>query len=242
MELRVPAGGQAGGSFTVSNETAGPILVVVEAEALTPKGYAPVEPAAWLQLQPSSVILQAGESAKVAYAVRVPHDAVGELASEVVFVQHIGTERGGVQVRMGMALYVAVAGTERLALSIEQMALHASKDGAQAQLRIANHGNIHCRPEGMVSLVNANGQPVAQGRLNRGMPIHPDGIGTFTVPMAVPQPGTYQLTAELTCHASTEAPVRLRAVQQGELHATGSWTTAATSSAPAQASMSGSGR
>lgn len=239
VELRAPAGGRATGQFTVSNETSGPILVMVEAEPLAPKGYVPVEPSVWLTLTPSSVILQAGESANVAYAIHVPHDAAGELASEVVFVQHIGADKGGVQVRMGMAIYTAITGTERLALSLEHMALQAGKDGGHIQMRVANQGNIHCRPEGTVSLTAADGRVVAQGKLNRGMPIHPEGAGTFMVPITLPEPGSYQLAADLTCQASAESPVRLTSVQQGAFNAAGSWVASTPVSIPSSA---GAGR
>lgn len=238
VELRAPAGGEASGQFTVGNDTNGPILVIMETEPLTSKGYAPIEPSVWLSVRPSSVIVQAGESAQVAYAVRVPHEAAGELAAEVVFVQHIGMERGGVQVRMGMAVYAAVAGTERLAASIEQMALQTGKDGAHIQLRIANRGNVHCRPEGLVRLLSADGQVTAQGRLNRGMPIHPDAVGTFTVPINVPEPGAYQITADLACHGSAD-PVRLTAVQQGELNAAALWSPSNAAAASAHAPVVG---
>jgi hypothetical protein len=226
VELRATAGSRLHGAFVVTNDTEEPGTVTVETEVLSRTGYVQRGPKEWLTVTPSLLELAPGESGEVTYDVSVPEDARGELAAVVVFVQNLAPQAGGVQVRFGMSVYVSVSGTEELALAVEEIALRSSQEASQVWLRNANAGNDHCRPEGSVLVNDPSGHTLGQGQLVRGAPVHPGQQGTFVV--SLPDgfhlaQGTYQLVADLTCHAASQVPSRLHVRQVGEVLESGQW-------------------
>jgi hypothetical protein len=217
IEARAAAGGTIEGRFTVANETAAPTDIRVELEPLSPTAYGAQSPAAWLRMNPERFALGPGQSVEVAYAAAVPAAAQGELAAEIIFVQD-PPAGGGIQVRFGVALYVSVAGTERLRLEPGPMSLHPGTP-ATIRLTLGNGGNVHCRPEGRVSVRDAAGRSAGQGILARGMPALPGRADAFTVALAGGPlgPGAYRLTADLTCPATAGPPLALQIEQSGRL-------------------------
>ena len=106
------------------------------------------------------------------------------------------------------------------------MELRVSGDrSVSAWMEIANHGNVHCRPEGTVRVLDADGQQLDQQLLPRGMPVSPSGSASFSVPMPAVRaaPGAYALTAELGCHTVAGLPVQLTASQSGRLTESNDW-------------------
>ena len=228
IELQAAPGSSSHGAFAVTNETGAPIVVTVEIEAMGPSGYAGRDLSKWLAVSPAHLELAPGQSQDVAYTIAVPTGESGELAAEVVFVQNVGA--GSVQVRFGMAVYMSIKGTERLDLAIEEMALRRSREGlASAWLRIANHGNIHCRPEGQIRVWHADGTLMSEQAMIRGMPVPPGGTSSFQVefPSLRIDPGTYDLEAELSCYARAGIPVTLRAKQAATIGVSDEHTDAA---------------
>ena len=205
VELRAEAGAEVRGVFQVVNDTEESLRITVEREVLSSTGYIQCPPEEWLELSPSTLDLKPHQQAEVAYHVSVPQETSGELAAEVVFVQPISNNgaNGGVEVRFGIALYVSILGTEHLSLTIGPMSLQAGH-AANVRIPITNRGNVHCRPEGSVTVSKMNGTVLAQGRLARGMPAPPGRLEAFTValPNASLGPGTYRLTADLTCEGA----------------------------------------
>lgn len=221
VELRAKAGAKARGTFTITNETSEPIAISVEQEPLGAPGYLPRPPAEWLTLSPRSFALKPGEEIDLGYVVKVPKDVPGgELAAEVVLVHEPGGPSGGLQVRYGMALYVSILGTERIDLEVGSLSLHPG-DVPIVSIPITNHGNVHCRPEGAVSIARGDGTAVAHGQLTRGMPAPPGELSRFTVglPGVTLTAGTYRIGAALSCHAVAPLPGRWTVEQVGQLTA-----------------------
>ena len=225
IEQRAAPGSTLEGKFHVRNETDQPIAVRVQTEPIG-QGYAPLAPSHWLVLAPDRLDLAPGQESSLAYQIRVPKKAAGELASEVVFVQDMPS--AGLQVRFGMAVYVSIEPTERLALDVERMELRVSGDrSVSAWMEIANHGNVHCRPEGTVRVLDADGRQLDQQPLIRGMPVPPSGSASFGVPMPALRvaPGAYTIGAELGCHAVSGIPVQLSARRSGRVTDSYGWQT-----------------
>ena len=234
VELRVSAGARSEGSFLVRNDTQQPLVLTVETEALSPQGYLQRPCADWLQVAPDRLVLEPGQQDEVRYTVSVPAGAQGELAAEVVFVQAFSSpETGGVQVRFGMALYVSIAGTEQLDLRVEPMRLQAGQPPT-VWIPMTNQGNVHCRPQGTVTVIGVQGQLVAQGILSRGLPVPPAQTATFSVPLGetLMPPGTYRLLVDLTCHATANLPAHVSVEQAGHLDENGQWIASQTASSP----------
>lgn len=223
VETRAKAGEVVTGAFEVVNETATPVRVQMELEPLLGSGPTPD---GWLQVTPQSFELAPGATTEVRYAVSVPEQQSGELSAMVVFAQ---APSGGLQVRFGMALYVSVRGTERLAAALEPMTMDG---GAETVVRVPvmNTGNVHCRPDGRVRLARGTAV-VSESALPLGMPALPGQTEGFRV--ALPggpfAPGAYQLSVELACHATGLAPLALSASQSGRVDAAGTWVGDATS-------------
>ena len=227
VELRAPADAKERGVFRVINDTDEAIVLSVELESLAPASYAPHEPSEWVKVSPSHLKLLPNEASEVEYVVSVPSAAHGELAAEVVFVQDSsGGAPSGIQIRFGMALYVSIAGTERLDLSVGPLHLLTGQAPA-ALIPITNLGNVHCRPEGSVTLRNAGGDMIASGILSRGMPAPPGRMERFRVSLEEARtivPGTYRILADLTCHATAEIPMPIAVDQTGHLDTDGKWS------------------
>jgi len=226
VELRLAVGATAQGAFQVVNDTQSPVTLSVEVESLAPASYAPLSPDQWLQVSPATLTLAPRQQAEVAYVVVVPHDLSGELAAEVVFVQHVSSGSAtGLQVRFGMAVYISIAGTERLQLKAGSLRLQNGQPPT-VLIPLTNDGNVHCRPEGSVVVRNGHGEILAHGTLTRGMPAPPRRVEHFTIRLAAPvfAPGMYQVTADLTCYATAEPPAHVIVETTGELSPDGQWT------------------
>lgn len=236
VELRAATGTQTRGVFHVVNDTEAPMTLSVELEPLSQTGYASRRPRDWLQVSPTTLQLLPQEQAEVAYLVSIPPETQGELAAEVVFVQNMaGAATSGIQVRFGMALYAAIAGTERLQVAIGPMLLRGGTSPTVV-IPLTNDGNVHCRPEGSVAVLGAGNTPLARGTLTRGLPSPPGREEHFTVSLAdasLPA-GRYRLSADLTCHATAAPPARLTAEQPGQLDDHGQWIPTQPPSAPSR--------
>ena len=224
VEQRAAPGAALEGAFRVRNETDQPVAVRVEMESIASRGYLPLAPAQWLALTPERLELAPGQTRDLSYRIRVPAQAAGELAAEVVFVQDMTS--AGLQVRFGMAVYVSIEDTERVSLEMERMELRVGgDDSVSAWMQIANHGNVHCRPEGLVQVADASGGVMDRQPLTRGMPAPPSGSASFSVPMPSVRaaPGAYRLTAEVGCHTVAGLPVQLTATRFGQITESRGW-------------------
>ena len=222
-ELRARPGAALNGDFQVVNDTESPLHLRVEVEPLGPSVYARIPPAQWLSLSSHVVTLEPGQTLPVTYTIRVPQSAVGELAAEVVFVQDM--PGGGLQVRFGTAVYVSIEDTEELSVEIGELHLDA---GVHPVLRvpIMNRGNVHCRPEGHVGVVDDDGTVLARGTIARGMPTFPGRVEHFDAPLTggpFAAPGGYRLEVQLTCHTIAALPTQVSAMQPGTLDDAGHW-------------------
>ena len=226
VELRVSAGARAEGSFLVRNDTQQPLVLTVETEALSSQGYLQRPCADWLQVAPDRLVLEPGQQDEVRYVVSVSAGAQGELAAEVVFVQAFSSpETGGVQVRFGAALYASIEGTERLSVRAVNVGLHTDREAADVRFRLENTGNVHCRPEGELTVDDGAGRVVARGVLPRSAPAHPAHTDVFIAPLAGVRlaPGPYHVTADLTCAAAADVSATVHVDARGTMDDAGQW-------------------
>lgn len=217
VETQAAAGESARGTFVLVNDGDAELRLRVETEPLVGAGP---PPESWLQLGAHELTLAPGASGEVAYEARVGPAQVGELSAMVIFTH----DTPGLQVRYGSALYVGITGTEQASARIDALSVHGGGPSMMARVQVANQGNVHCRPEGRVTLADAAGVR-STGMLPIGMPVLPGRDGAFTVSMTGgPFPaGPYRLEAALQCHAIGLPPVLLDAARTGRIAEDGSW-------------------
>lgn len=226
VETRASAGESARGTFVLVNDGDAELQLRVETEPLLGAGP---PPDAWLRLGPHELTLAPGQTAEVAYEARVAPTQAGELSAMVIFTN----DTPGLQVRYGSALYVGITGTEQAMARIDALTMHGGGPSMMARVQVSNQGNVHCRPEGRVTLADAAGVR-STGALPIGMPVLPGRDGAFTVGVTGgPFPaGAYRLEAALQCHAVGLPPVRLDASLTGQIADDGSWVSDDTAAAP----------
>lgn len=126
----------------------------------------------WLKMRDEKFSLKPGESKKIKFIAKAPKKAQGELVGMLSFRTN-SDSRESVAFMMSGAVYVAVKGTERFAGDIHAMMVTPSTDSVKAGILLRNTGNVHLRPEGIMQILNENGQPIANVELERGQPTYP---------------------------------------------------------------------
>lgn len=154
-EIEVSPNIEKSGVFTVANGDSESVVIKVEPEDWLKlrTGKSPIPVAGWFAMKPEFK-LGPGETRDVGYTVKVPEGVKGELVAQVFF--STGAATGGtlkVTSRFGVALYVGIEGTEIIDPEIKDMSL----GGSAISVTIENHGNVHIRPSGKVTIKDSKG-------------------------------------------------------------------------------------
>jgi len=177
-EISILPGGKAKGIFTVANDGDEPIQVVVQPENWPQKKEA-MDVDSWLTIKPEEFKLGPQGTKKVKYKVRVPQEAEGELMSMVFFATTAPAGKAvNIRTRFGVALYVAIKGTEVLEGEILDLKINrvTAKEGREKLDFIAvveNRGNVHFRPRGKVIIEDGEGKKLDEVEIQYGWPVSP---------------------------------------------------------------------
>jgi len=179
IEISIAPGGKAKGIFTVVNDGDESVQVVVQPENWPRKKEA-MDVGSWLQIKPQEFTLGPKEIKKVRYKIRVPENAKGELMSMVFFATtapSMGTL--SIRTRFGVALYVAVKGTEILEGKILDLKVEKLKPGEEMEklhfmVLVENIGNVHVRPRGKVVVEDGEGKKLDEVEIQYGWPVFPE--------------------------------------------------------------------
>lgn len=144
-----------------------------------------IEASKWLKLEPMSFDLEPSESREVKYEVCVPEKAVGELVAMIYFAGP-GAPGSNMNIRFGVSLYVAIAGTEKIAAEIGNfimkkpiMPKNYKTPFNCAMVTIKNKGNVHIRPTIKVVVKDMKGNEVQKIGFKYGWPVYPGGEYTY---------------------------------------------------------------
>lgn len=174
LALFAPAGGTVTATFSVLTSAATEQAVEAAASdwfldvagdiAFVPPGTAPHSAAGWLTLESDAFSLEPSGSRELRLEVAVPEDAEGTHHAMVFFtVVPPPTDAPGVGVttttRVGLTVYVTVAGTERS--GSELVDLYQPEPGTLAAV-VVNTGNTVMRLGGVLELRNEDGAVVHQ--------------------------------------------------------------------------------
>ncbi len=170
LNLTVPAGGTAVATVTVLTTAGTEQQITSERSDWTldpagdltylPAGTVPYSAADWLALETDDFVLDPGGARELRIEVTVPADAEGTHHAMVFFtVVPPPTSTPGVGVttttRIGLTVYVTVAGTEQQ--GSELVDLYRTEDGALAAV-VVNTGNTVMRLGGAVEIRDESGE------------------------------------------------------------------------------------
>jgi hypothetical protein len=170
-------------------EDAEPVDVTIEPEDWAEGMGGERKPPEWLKVLPKELQVKPGKQVKVKYWIRVPHDASGELRTQVFFTSTTSTEKAGatIRARLGVIIYLGIEGTQQFAATIKQVEgfYQASTPGVPKPDRLSlaiklwNGGNAHIAPEGDVLVRNEKKETVARFRLRGGWGLLPKETNTY---------------------------------------------------------------
>lgn len=207
------------GFFTLQQEGEASVHVKIEpedwAEGLTgSRGRV-----TWLTVIPTQLTLQPGKSAKVKYTVRVPHDAQGELRTQVFFTTEGLSGSVPMRTRLGAILYVAIEGTERVDGAITKIDVNytastpgvAPPDRLDVLLRVHNRSNTHVIPHGEVTVRDPRGATVTVLPIQRGWGLLPQEEDAYHAigHGVILKPGPYTLEVNLLIGGDVGHPLTL---------------------------------
>ncbi len=197
VEAVVEADSHLSGSWSLHNSGGAATEVAIAAVAYEDysRGRRFAPPPAWLSLGADTLILAPGEETSVAFTIRLPAAAVGESLALVFFAERARGAGATMQGRLGTALYALAAGTARPDLRLAST--HASQDAAGTILgvSVANAGNVHLRPKGILEVLGRTGRVRARCVLRTGAPVLPGQVERFfAAPIHPPlPPGRWRL-------------------------------------------------
>lgn len=136
----------------------------------------------WLEVEPKKFDINPGEIKKVRYKIKVPPGCKGELRAQIFFATK-GPSMGGIGIRnrFGVAVYVAIKGTEVVEAEITDVSISGlspeseknPEGGIKIRVTVQNKGNVHLRPRGKVIIKDEEGEVVKELTLPYGYPIMP---------------------------------------------------------------------
>ena len=211
LELAPEPGRTATGTLLVLNHSAQRVRFRVQVQDifLRPGGEMDVLPprsmawsvAAAARVAPSEFELDGGTAMRVRVSVTLPADARGGRYGAVVVwptpVLQTGGARGTVSIvipKLAARLLVPVRGTEvaRGAITGMLVAPRGGGRGLEAKIVFRNTGNVHLRAAGELSILTAEGRPVARLPIARAL-VLPGTVREFRIASVGPalEPGAY---------------------------------------------------
>jgi len=208
-EVAVEQGAVLEKSYTVMNTGTEEIQVTIELvdwlkEFVGKTGTADL--ASWLSFPEKTFVLGGGETCAVPYTITVPKKLDSEQVAQVFFAfAGTGGEQQSFRTRLGVILYLGIAGKEQLKAEITDYTVHAKKNEAgrydvTAKLAIENKGNVHIRPSGKVRITKHR-EEVAVIPIRAGKGIYAgltELIYGSEENLAL-KPGTYTVYADINC-------------------------------------------
>jgi hypothetical protein len=161
VELKLDAGDERDGAFTISNPTDEAVkvkvaiedwsIVAADDEREILKGEQPA--LSWIDFSPDELYLEPHTSEVVTYTIRLPYDAHGSYIGMIYFGE-VPTKTDkvlNIVTRIGNSIYVTVKGTEIVEGEIAEIKVFGTNT-FKARIVIKNHGNIHIRPKGKITI------------------------------------------------------------------------------------------
>ena len=138
----------------------------------------------WLKISPLEFELRANEAKKTHFTVTIPRDTRGEL-SAMIFIDgkpKMTTEAAvGINTSIGIPIYAMIKGTERFKASVEDLEVK-NNSPLELNIKIKNSGNVHIRPDGVISIKTKGGKKLFTVPLNEyHYPILPDSSRVLEV-------------------------------------------------------------
>jgi len=152
----------------------------------------------WLKAKEEPFILKPGENRVVTYQVQAPKKAVGELMGMATFLGD-GGEGEDIHLRLSVAVYVPIKGTEKYEYIIRSISIDSSQDALIASVEVENKGNVHMRLTGYVEVLLEDKSRVASISLDRNKPVYPTRTEACfgRLEQFKLSPGTYYVSASL---------------------------------------------
>jgi hypothetical protein len=175
------AGGKDKGEYTLTNETEETVRIVPETKewfTLPANKENGITVDKWLVIKSTSFPLKPGESRKVKFEIRAPKKATGELVGMVSYLIE-GSDKF-INKRFSLAVYVNITGTDKPAGEIPAITVDVSSTNLMAGFLLHNTGNVHLRPEGLMQILNAKNEPVANLVIKRSVPAYPGETKPYT--------------------------------------------------------------
>jgi len=134
----------------------------------------------WLKIGPLEFDLDAGETKEIAFTVKAPEDAKGELAAMIAFRPET-EEKQPVRIVFSVSLYAIVLGTEEINYKISDFVLWNFKDreALGVRLDLNNTGNVHLKPRIMVFVKSLSGKVLEKADLEYGKAAYPGGTKIY---------------------------------------------------------------
>ena len=142
-------------------------------KSFRPKGSTPYSCGSWIHLAPEEFELPPGADRAVRYTMTTPADFRGGRYAVIFFESTIGQSKNPegslvrVAGRIGSIVYLEAAGLSRREVVLERF--EASPPAGQHPLRfvatVTNRGSVHATGEGIVNLLNAQGDFVGKQAL-----------------------------------------------------------------------------
>src|SRR3989338_3580542 len=183
FEVSLPPGEIAEGDYYVQNDTNESAHIVVEPENWFKEAYdyGKLDIKDWVEFDAYEFDLKPKEIKKLRLRIKVPTDVKGELVAQIFFTSTVLREDGqpveGIKARVGGVLYVAIKGTEIINAEIRNIAvskeLNEGKEIIKIEVNVKNKGNVHIRPEGLVTIEDKAGGKLIKLALTSGQPVLP---------------------------------------------------------------------
>ncbi len=181
VDHEVAPGMRATGKIMVTNENKGPETLYISVQSFVAQGeegeqrYLDEEVDVnglpqWFRFNEQSFVLEAGKSKELEYTLNIPANAEpgGHYAS-VFFTNTPDTENSGtnlgISAKTGIVFLIKVSGNVNENATIESFTVNKSTFSslpAMMSLRIRNHGSVHFRPTGTLTVRNMWGGIVAR--------------------------------------------------------------------------------
>lgn len=197
VEIAAEIGKETVGTFAVTNTGEKSTNVSIDFEDWLGLG---VDPNTWIRFEAEKFSLEPKETKEVKYVINVPKDRTGELAIRMFFN---GKEEGAmVGTGIGVHLYALIKGTERIDAEIKELNAEITPEkDIKGWLVIENKGNVHIRPNTVISVLNTEGDVVSNFSVPYDIPVQAGKTNrySFSNKVLTLTPGKYRVVAKSDC-------------------------------------------